>query len=521
MNALLVYPEFPDTYWSFKHALKFLGKRAAQPPLGLMTVAALLPDEWNKRLVDTNVERLRDRDLAWADVVLLSGMHIQLDPLLEIVERCRARGLRTVVGGPIASSVPAAELKADHVVIGEAEELIAELVRDLELGTAKAVYQAAERPEMSTSPLPALSLIKMNRYSTMTVQYSRGCPFNCEFCDIIEIYGRRPRTKAVAQVLAELDQLHAAGWREAVFIVDDNFIGNKARAKELCVALAQWRGQHKKSFDFLTEASLNLADDPGLMQLMKDAGFISVFLGIETPDVPGLIAANKLQNTRRSLLDSVATIQSYGMQVMGGFILGFDTDRDDIFDRMVDFIEKSGIPIAMVGLLQAMPGTQLFRRLWREGRIVDAGGGDNTGDRLNFLPHMDAAKLVEGYRSVLKRIYSSAAYYERVKLYLNRTQPKHSERKSQQQWVTRANARAFVTSIVRQGIFGRQRWSYWKFLLAVATRYRHCVGAAMTLAVMGYHLQVITRRLSEAVDLPILTPELEKSAFAETGGQPH
>jgi radical SAM superfamily enzyme YgiQ (UPF0313 family) len=484
-----------------------------------MTVAALLPGEWNKRLVDTNVERLRDRDLAWADVVLLSGMHIQLDPLLEIVERCRARGLRTVVGGPIASSVPAAELKADHVVIGEAEELITGLARDLELGTAKAVYQAAERPEMSTSPLPALSLIKMNRYSTMTVQYSRGCPFNCEFCDIIEIYGRRPRTKAVAQVLAELDQLHAAGWREAVFIVDDNFIGNKARAKELCVALAQWRSQHKKSFDFLTEASLNLADDPELMQLMKDAGFISVFLGIETPDVPGLIAANKLQNTRRSLLDSVATIQSYGMQVMGGFILGFDTDRDDIFDRMVDFIEKSGIPIAMVGLLQAMPGTQLFRRLWREGRIVDAGGGDNTGDRLNFLPHMDAAKLVEGYRSVLKRIYSSAAYYERVKLYLNRTQPKHSERKSQQQWVTRANARAFVTSIVRQGIFGRQRWSYWKFLLAVATRYRHCVGAAMTLAVMGYHLQVITRRLSQAVDVPTLTASIDQGLPVETAGQ--
>jgi radical SAM superfamily enzyme YgiQ (UPF0313 family) len=285
------------------------------------------------------------------------------------------------------------------------------------------------------------------------------------------------------------------------------------------VALAQWRSQHKKSFDFLTEASLNLADDPELMQLMKDAGFISVFLGIETPDVPGLIAANKLQNTRRSLLDSVATIQSYGMQVMGGFILGFDTDRDDIFDRMVDFIEKSGIPIAMVGLLQAMPGTQLFRRLWREGRIVDAGGGDNTGDRLNFLPHMDAAKLVEGYRSVLKRIYSSAAYYERVKLYLNRTQPKHSERKSQQQWVTRANARAFVTSIVRQGIFGRQRWSYWKFLLAVATRYRHCVGAAMTLAVMGYHLQVITRRLSQAVDVPTLTASIDQGLPVETAGQ--
>ena len=267
----------------------------------------------------------------------------------------------------------------------------------------------------------------MHRYSTMAVQYSRGCPFNCEFCDIIEIYGRRPRTKAVAQVLAELDQLRAAGWREAVFIVDDNFIGNKARAKELCVALAEWRSQYKTSFDFNTEASLNLADDPELMQLMRDAGFISVFLGIETPDESGLIAANKLQNTRRSLLDCVATIQSYGMQVMGGFILGFDTDREDIFDRMVEFIQKSGIPVAMVGLLQAMPGTQLFRRLHKEGRILNAGYGDNTDDKLNFLPAMDATQLVEGYRSVLKRIYSCEAYYERVKLYLSRTQPEQGE----------------------------------------------------------------------------------------------
>jgi radical SAM superfamily enzyme YgiQ (UPF0313 family) len=496
MNALLIYPEFPDTYWSFKHALKFLGKGAAQPPLGLMTVAALLPKAWKKRLVDANVERLRDRDLAWADVALISAMHIQRDSLAAIIERCRARGLRTVVGGPIASSLSPAELKADHVVIGEAESLITNLARGLEQGAAEPVYKADERPEMATSPLPDLSLIKMHRYSTMAVQYSRGCPFNCEFCDIIEIYGRRPRVKAVAQVLAELDQLYAAGWREAVFIVDDNFIGNKARARELCSALAAWRGQHKTSFDFITEASLNLADDPELMQLMKDAGFASVFLGIETPDESALVACNKLQNTRRSMLESVATIQSYGMQVMGGFILGFDTDRDDIFDRMVDFIQKSGIPIAMVGLLQAMPGTQLFRRLWKEGRIVDEGQGDNTDDRLNFLPNMDPARLVEGYRSVLRRIYSCEAYYERVKLYLNRTHPRSAKRTTRQQWLTVSNARAFVTSIVRQGVFGRQRWSYWKFLLTVATRYRHCVGTAMTLAVMGYHLQVMTRRLS-------------------------
>ena len=518
MNALLIYPEFPDTFWSFKHALKFLGKRAAQPPLGLMTVAALLPRTWKKRLVDTNVERLRERDLAWADVVLLSGMHIQRAPLVALVEQCRALGLRTVVGGPITSSLSQAELKADHIVIGEAESLIGELARDLEQGTARPVYQAAERPAMETSPLPDLSLIKMRRYSTMTVQYSRGCPFNCEFCDIIEIYGRRPRTKAVSQVLAELEQLRAAGWREAVFIVDDNFIGNKARAKELLAALAQWRKQYRTNFDFVTEASLNLADDPELMQMMQDAGFNSVFLGIETPDVPGLIASNKLQNTRRSLLDSIATIQSYGMQVMGGFILGFDTDREDIFDRMVEFIQKSGIPVAMVGLLQAMPGTQLFRRLWSEGRILDAGHGDNTCDKLNFIPRMDAARLIEGYRSVLKQIYSCEAYYERVKLYLSRTQPRPGERKYKQRWLTRANARAFVTSIVRQGVFGPQRLSYWKFLLEAATRYRRCFGVAMTLAVMGHHFQVMTRRLSQAVESPGASQPIQAGLPAHTNG---
>jgi radical SAM superfamily enzyme YgiQ (UPF0313 family) len=262
------------------------------------------------------------------------------------------------------------------------------------------------------------------------------------------------------------------------------------------LALAEWRSQYKTSFDFNTEASLNLADDPELMQLMKDAGFVSVFMGIETPDESGLIASNKLQNTRRSLLDSVATIQSYGMQVMGGFILGFDTDRDDIFDRMVEFIQKSGIPVAMVGLLQAMPGTQLFRRLGKEGRILDTGHGDNTCDKLNFLPRMDATRLIEGYRSVLTRIYSCEAYYERVKLYLSRTQPRNGDRRTRQRWLTAGNARAFVTSIVRQGVVGRQRWSYWKFLLTVAAHYRHCVGAAMTLAVMGYHFQVMTRKLS-------------------------
>ena len=518
MNALLIYPKLPETYWSFKHALSFLGKRAAQPPLGLMTVAALLPASWNKRLIDENVERLRARDLAWADVALISAMHIQKNPLFDILARCRTMGLRTVVGGPIASSLPAEEINADHVVVGEAESLIASLARDLEQGAAHPVYQAVARPAMETSPLPDLALIRMNRYSTMAVQYSRGCPFNCEFCDIIEIYGRRPRTKPVRQVIAELDQLRAAGWRESVFIVDDNFIGNKARARELCAAIAEWRGRHKTSFGFITEASLNLADDRDLMQLMKDAGFVSVFLGIETPDASGLIAANKLQNTRRSMLESVATIQSYGMQVMGGFILGFDTDREDIFDRMTEFIETSGIPVAMVGLLQAMPGTQLFRRLLREGRILHTDAGNNTSVSLNFLPRMDATKLVDGYRSVLKQIYSSEAYYKRVKLYLSRLQAAPREKRLKQRWFTHANMRALVTSIVRQGVFGRHPWSYWKFLATAATRYRHSFGLAMTLVVMGHHFQVMTRKLSK-VKLPSLPSPVGEAGLPAGSGE--
>jgi len=492
MNALLVYPKFPDTYWSFRYALSFQGKRAAQPPLGLMTIAALLPASWNKRLIDTNVERLKDSDLAWADVVLLSGMHVQQPDLIQIVRRCRARGLRTIVGGPIASSVPATTLEADCVVIGEAEELIAELARDLETGSVRPLYQADGYPSMEQSPLPNLSLIRLNRYSTMTVQYSRGCPFNCEFCNIIEIYGRRPRTKAEVQVLAEFDQLYAAGWRGPVFIVDDNFIGNKNRVRGLLAAMAEWQKTHGYPYRFITEASLNLADDRELLQSMKDAGFTSVFLGIETPDQSSLAAAQKHQNTRRDLLDSVALIQGYGIEVMGGFILGFDTDREDIFDRLVEFIQKSAIPIAMVGLLQAMPGTQLFRRLSREGRILHDGEGNNTGDDLNFLPRMNPERLVAGYRSVLRRIYACDAYYERVRDYLNRCRPHYRPH------ISFGNLRAFCLSVLRQGIQGKARLSYWKFLLSAATRHRRSFGAAMTLAVMGYHFQMMTERLFEA-----------------------
>jgi radical SAM superfamily enzyme YgiQ (UPF0313 family) len=347
---------------------------------------------------------------------------------------------------------------------------------------------------MDRSPLPDLSLIRMKRYSTMTVQYSRGCPFHCEFCDIIEIYGRRPRTRAVPQVLAELDQLYATGWRGPVFIVDDNFIGNKVRVKHLMKALAEWQRQRRMHFRFITEASLNLSDDQELLQAMQDARFASVFLCIETPDESSLAAAQKHQNTRRGLLESIAAIQEYGIEVMGGLILGFDTDREDVFDRLVEFIQKSAIPIAMVGLLQAMPGTQLFRRLTSEGRILQAGDGNNTGRELNFLPRMNASRLVEGYQSVLRRIYSREAYYARVRAHLSRCQPCCNYKDH----LRPGNLRAWLLSILRQGVLGRARLNYWKFLLVAATRYRRCFGAAMSMAVMGCHFQVITEQISGA-----------------------
>src|ERR1022692_417421 len=487
MKVLLIYPEWPNTYWSFKYALPFVGKRSAYPPLGLLTVAALLPAHWEKRLVDINIRALSDRDLAWADVAFLSGMLIHKVDLLAILARCRARGLRTVIGGPAASSIADLPQHADHVVVGEAEDLIGDLAEDLERGTAKPLYTAVERPALGKTPLPDLSLINPNHYSSMAVQFSRGCPFNCEFCDIIEIYGRRPRTKTPAQMLAEMDQLYDRKWRGSVFIVDDNFIGNMKKVKERLPLLGEWNARHNWPFTFITEASVNLADDQDLLRMMKAANFDRVFLGIETPVEESLKEAQKLQNTRRSLIDSVRRIHNAGMQVMAGFIVGFDSDPENIFDRQVEFIEESGIPLAMIGLLLALPNTQLYRRLMKEGRLTDEGGGNNWDCRLNFVPRMNAVRLVEGYRSILRRIYNAEAYYERAVRFLEQYHPSGHR---QQRKV--ADYMALCSSVLKQGVLGKSRASYWKFLLQAATRYRHAFDTAVTLAIMGYHFETLT-----------------------------
>src|SRR2546428_1641602 len=411
MNALLIYPEFPDTFWSFRHALKFIGKKSAFPPLGLLTISSMLPKSWHRRLVDMNVRPLTNADLKWADVVFASAMYVQKESLKEVISLCKAQGKTVVMGGPYASMGLNDAIEADHVFVGEVETTFPGFLDDFERGEAKAVYQAPERPPLALTPIPDFELAELSQYSDMSVQYSRGCPFNCEFCDIIEIYGRVPRTKSNQQILAELDALLRVGWRGTVFIVDDNFIGNKKNVRRLMPELAKWQEKNGHPFSLLTQASVNLADDNDFLADMQRAGFRRVFLGIETPVEESLKEAQKSQN-RGNLLESVKKIQSYGMEVMAGFIVGFDNDPEDIFERQINFIRESAIPLAMVGLLTALPDTQLWRRLEKEGRLLGESSGNNTNCALNFLPKMDAARLVEGYQSIMRTIYKPSEYYQ-------------------------------------------------------------------------------------------------------------
>jgi radical SAM superfamily enzyme YgiQ (UPF0313 family) len=490
MKVLLVYPEFPDTYWSFKHALSFEGKKSAFPPLGLLTVSAMLPESWERRLVDMNVRSLKQSDVEWADVVFASAMIVQQDSLKSVVKLSKSLGKRVVVGGPYVTTTLHELEGADHVVLGEAEETLPGIIRDLEGGEARAVYEAPERPSMSLTPIPDFKLADMRRYSAMSVQYSRGCPFNCEFCDIIEIYGRVPRTKSNEQMLAELEALRQTGWRGTVFIVDDNFIGNKKNVKKLLPDLAEWQERHGRPFTFITEASVNLAEDDQLLDGMRRAGFNRAFLGIETPVEASLKEAQKGQNLRHDLLDSVKKIQSYGIEVMAGFIVGFDHDPEDIFERMVDFIKDSAIPLAMVGLLTALPNTQLWRRLSGEGRLLGESGGNNTHSDLNFVTIMDHRRLVEGYKSILRSIYDTREYYDRALECLKRvSQPGP---KSQRRNNIFRDLSALTRITLKLGVRDRERMEFWRFMTQTLAHHRGAFADSMRLAAMGYHFRKLT-----------------------------
>jgi radical SAM superfamily enzyme YgiQ (UPF0313 family) len=489
MNILLVYPQYPTTFWSFKYALKFISKKASLPPLGLITVAAMLPVEWEQRLVDLNVKQLRDADLLWADYVLISAMSIQRASADAIIGRCTTLGVKVIAGGPLFTAHPEDYGHVDHLVLNEAELTIPLFLQDLAKGAPKRLYTASDWADLSATLVPRFDLLNMKKYASMNIQYSRGCPFDCDFCNITVLFGRVPRTKAADQVVAELESLYARGWRNSVFIVDDNFIGHKSKLKkEVLPAIIAWREKRKHPFTLYTEVSINLADDEELMQLMVKAGFDQVFVGIESPNDESLAECSKLQNRNRDLIASVRKIQKAGLEVQAGFIVGFDKDPASIFERLIGFIQESGIVTAMVGLLNAPHGTKLYSRMKQEGRLVKAATGDNTDFSINFVPKMSSEALLNGYRSILNTIYSPKHYYARVKKFLKEYRPATKTRSFRPQF---GYIMAGFKSVVRLGIIGRERYYYWKLFFWSLFRKPRLFPLAITLSIYGFHFRKV------------------------------
>jgi radical SAM superfamily enzyme YgiQ (UPF0313 family) len=500
-KVLLVYPAFPPSYWGFRYALELVGKRAAMPPLGLLTVAAMFPAHYQLRLVDMNVAPLTDEDLDWADLVLTSTMVVQQRSLRDVIARSNARRRPVAVGGPHPTSFADEITGADHYLLDEVEETFPRFVADWEAGQAARVYRPERKPAITETPVPRFELLDLKAYASMALQFSRGCPFDCEFCDITKLYGRVPRTKPNAQMLAELDRLYALGWRGSVFLVDDNFIGNKKEALRLLPAIADWQRERGFPFDLYTEASVNLARLEPLLDAMVAAGFTLTFLGIESPNPEALRRTNKPQNTDRAndhhLLDAVTTIQRKGIEVNGGFILGLDGDGPEVFDAQIAFIQEAGIPMAMVGLLSALRGTDLYARLEREGRLLAESSGNNVEITLNFQSELDREELISGYRRVLSTLYDEGlkSYFERCWTMLSRLgdrpRPRHP--------VTAAELLALARSLRRQ-LFSRQGPAYLKFLARTLLHRPALLDEAVCLAIKGLHFRKFTVQTLAAHD---------------------
>ncbi len=492
MNILLVSPETPTTFWSFKHALKFISKKSSEPPLGLLTVAALLPPEWNVKLVDMNVAPLNDSHLQWADFVFLSGMNIHLQSMKTVIVRAKKQGVPVVVGGPLATTDRHLLPEADFFVLDEAEVTLPPFIRDLQTGKPRKMYRADRFPDLTQTPVPRWDLLELDKYANLSVQFSRGCPFNCDFCNVTLLNGHKPRTKTASQFLNELQTMYDLGWRGSVFVVDDNFIGNrKVLKQEVLPALIEWMENHKHPFSFITEVSVNLAEDPLLMRLMVQAGFDAVFVGIETPNERSLTESNKKQNTGKDLLQAIKTMQRHGLIVSGGFIVGFDNDPPEIFEVQKNFIQQSGIITAMVGLLNAPTGTRLFERMKAQGRLLKTMSGDNTDGSTNILPKLGLNYVKEHYRQLLHQLYAPEGFYERLKVFLQNYRVPRWQRSQ----VSFREIKAFVKSLFVLGLFEKGRLKYWKVLWYALTRFPEKFPLAVRLSIFGYHFRRVARAL--------------------------
>jgi radical SAM superfamily enzyme YgiQ (UPF0313 family) len=457
-------------------------------------VAAMLPADWERKLVDMNVTHLSDDDIKWADYVFLSAMVVQKESVREVINRCRKLNTRIVAGGPIFTTSHEEFEGIDHYVLGEAEVTLPLFLADLEDGCAKPIYASNEWPAITKTPVPQWSLINMKHYSAMNIQYSRGCPYNCEFCDIVFLNGHKPRTKDRKQVVKELEALYHNGWRGGLFVVDDNFIGNKKKLKaEILPALIEWSKQRKYPFAFFTEATINIADDEELMRLMVEAGFDRLFIGIESPNEESLAECNKQQNQERDLMASVKKIQNYGFEVQGGFIIGFDSDPLSIFRSQINFIQNSGIVTAMVGLLNAPRGTRLYQRLKKENRLLQDASGDNTDCSINFIPKMNHETLINGYKQVINTIYAPKQYYERVWTFLKEYKPRKVKLVPHLRF---HHVTGFFRSIWVLGVKEEGRRYYWKLLIATLLKYPRSFHLSVSLSVFGFHFRKIAEKFS-------------------------
>ena len=487
MNVLLIYPECPDTFWNLKHFLKFIGQKAVSPPLGLLTVAAMLPSQWSKRLVDMNIREVTEEDLAWADYALISAMIVQRDSAKKVIAQCKEAGIKIVAGGPLFTIEYEQFEEVDYFVLNEAEVTLPSFLADFERGHAKRIYTTAEFADIETTPIPLWELADLKQYHLRSIQFSRGCPHDCDFCDVTALFGHNPRHKNTEQIIAELDSLYYDHkWRGYIFFVDDNLIGSKRYFKtELLPALIEWQ-KDKGNIPFNTQVSINLADDEQLMRMMHEAGFDTVFIGIETPDDNVLAECGKSQNRNRNLIEDVQRIQRFGLQVQGGFIIGFDGDTPSIFEQQIDFIQKSGIVTAMVGLLQAFPNTRLYERLKMENRLLDEKFGELVETTTNIDSIMDHEMMLNGYIKVLRHIYSPANYYQRVKTLLKDLKSPKVKAPLEFRFIL-----GFLRSIYVLGFKEKERMQYWKLLSWTLFHRPSLLLVAIVLTLHGYHFRTV------------------------------